>query len=81
MRNDFTEKGKRMRIVDWKKEEEKAICMDIEALIFTISDCIAARDASKGWNPENEGYYQDLASVYNRELTRRRRYKTVSLRG
>lgn len=61
-----------MRTVNWNEEERKARLMDIAALNYTVSDCLEARDASKDWNPENECYYQDLASVYSREIRRRK---------
>ena len=60
-----------MRTVNWNNEEKRAKSMTKDMLEYTISDCIAARDASKGWNPENENYYQDLASVYSMELRKR----------
>ena len=71
-------KGNDMKTVNWKQEEERAALMDFDSLLWTITDCMEARDASKGWNPENEGYYQDLASVYSQELNRRKRYSTRS---
>ena len=39
-----------MKNVNWKQEEDKAVLMDVASLMYTINDCIAARDASKGWN-------------------------------
>ena len=60
-----------MRTLNWKEKEARVRAMSDEALAYSIKDCIEARDASKGWNPENECYYQDEASVYSMEQRRR----------
>lgn len=60
-----------MRTLDWKSVEEKAKGMTIEMLRYAILDCREAELASRGWNPENEGYYSDEASVYSKELRKR----------
>ena len=59
------------KVMDWNAKEAQAAGMTSEALEHSIKDCIQARDAMKGWNPQMEGYYQDEASVYRRELNRR----------
>jgi len=59
------------KVLDWKTKEARARKMTVEALEFSVKDCVEARDAMRGWNPEAEGYYQDEASVYRRELNRR----------
>jgi len=60
-----------MRTLDWKAVEEKAKGMTIEALRYAILDCREAAVASRGFNPENEGYYSDEASVYSKEMIKR----------
>jgi hypothetical protein len=67
-----------MRVVNWNEVAQKAVLMSTESLIFTINDCREAAKASRGWNPENEGYYDDEASVYASELRRRERCNTVA---
>lgn len=70
-----------MRTVNWSSVAEKATLMSTESLIYTIKDCREAALASRGWNPENEGYYDDEASVYASELRRRERCNTsISMR-
>lgn len=64
------------KVVDWDKEEKKAKSMDNASLEYAIKDALAARDASKGWNANGEGYYQDQASVYARELRNRKEGKS-----
>jgi hypothetical protein len=60
-----------MRTLDWNTKEATAKKMSDAALDYSIKDCLEARDAAKGWNPENECYYQDEASVYSTEKRRR----------
>jgi len=67
-----------MRQVNWNQVAEKAVLMSTESLIYTIKDCREAALASRGWNPENEGYYDDEASVYASELRRRERCNAVA---
>jgi hypothetical protein len=67
-----------MRQVNWQEVAEKAVLMSYESLIYTIKDCREAAKASRGWNPENEGYYDDEASVYVSELRRREKCGTVA---
>jgi hypothetical protein len=55
--------------------EEKARLMTDSALLYSIRDCIKARDAMKNHNTEAEGWYQDEASVYQREIIKRRKEK------
>ena len=61
------------KIIDWKKEERYAKSLTDDELQFAINDAIAARNASKGWNPNGEGFYQDQASVYSQELIKRQK--------
>lgn len=67
-----------MRQVNWNEVAAKAVLMSTESLIYTINDCREAAKASRGWNPENEGYYDDEASVYASELRRREKCNVVS---
>lgn len=67
-----------MRTVNWNEVAQKAVLMSTESLIFTINDCREAAKASRGWNPENEGYYDDEASVYASELRRRNKCNVVA---
>lgn len=67
-----------MRQVNWKETAEKAILMTTESLVYVINDCREAAKASRGWNPENEGYYDDEASVYAAELRRREKASAVA---
>lgn len=60
-----------MKTLNWNQVEAKAKKMSVVELEYSVKDCCEARDASRGWNPENENYYQDEASVYSRELRRR----------
>jgi len=69
-----------MRELDWKRTAEKAVLMSTESLIYTINDCREAALASRGWNPENEGYYDDEASVYSSELRKRNQYRAISFK-
>ena len=64
-------KGKKMKTLNWNQVEAKAKKMSVVELAYSIKDCCEARDASRGWNPENENYYQDEASVYSREYNKR----------
>jgi hypothetical protein len=57
--------------VEWSKEEAVARKMSKSALEHSVIDCRKAELAMRGWNPEQEGYYSDLASVYSMELNRR----------
>ena len=59
------------KFTEWERYEEKARNMSVVELLFSIEDCRKASLASRGWNPENEGYYDDEASVYFRELRKR----------
>lgn len=59
------------KVVDWSKEEARAREMSIDALLYTARDCREAEKAMRGWNPHQEGYYSDLASVYSMEYNRR----------
>jgi hypothetical protein len=58
--------------LDWEKEERKARSMTSDQLAYAIKDAMAARDASKGWNANGEGYYADMAMTYAKELKARR---------
>jgi hypothetical protein len=60
------------RQVEWAKEEARAKTMDMDALAYTANDCREAELAMRGWNPDAEGYYSDLASVYSMEIRRRK---------
>lgn len=60
------------KVLDWEKEERKARSMTSDQLAYAIKDAIAARDASGRDNPNGEGYYQDQASTYAKELKARR---------
>jgi hypothetical protein len=60
-----------MMVVDWEGTRKHARSCSEEQLRFIIHDCIEAREAMKGWNPEAEGFYQDEASMYMTELRRR----------
>lgn len=60
------------KTIDWNAKEAYAKKLTLAQLEYAIKDCIEARDAMKGWNPEKEGYYQDEASIYSQELKRRR---------
>jgi hypothetical protein len=44
----------------------------MDALVYTANDCREAELAMRGWNPDAEGYYSDLASVYSMEIRRRK---------
>lgn len=61
--------------IDWNEKERRAREMSDEALLYSIRDCLKASEASKGWNPINEGYYADEAFVYIDELKRRQQAK------
>ena len=60
-----------MKTLNWKEKEASAKQMTVEELEYSVRDCVEARNASKEWNPENENYYQDEASVYSQELRKR----------
>jgi len=59
------------KILDWESTRKHAKSLSIKELEYTIQDCVEACRANKGWNPDAEGYYQDEASVYQRELMSR----------
>lgn len=65
------------KVMDWDAKRKYARGLTREELEFAIQDCIQARDAARGWSPENEGYYQDEASVYSAELRARDRAAAV----
>ena len=56
---------------DFTAGTKRARAMSDDQLAFAVKDCIEARDAMKGWNPVQEGYYQDEASTYAQEIYRR----------
>jgi hypothetical protein len=47
--------------------------MTTDCLLWSAKDARAAAQAMRGWNPIAEGRYDDEASTYGMELTRRRR--------
>lgn len=49
----------------------KAAKMSIEALQYSIADCIAAAKACSGHDIAREGQYMDEASAYRAELNKR----------
>ena len=56
---------------EFKKWEDHAKCLDVNALLHVIEDCRNAREAMKGWNPVKENYYADQGMTYSDELRRR----------
>jgi hypothetical protein len=58
---------------DFANWETKAQAMTDAELLWSAKDARAAAQAMRGWNPIAEGRYDDEASTYGMELTRRRR--------
>jgi len=56
---------------EFKKWEDHAKSLDVNALLHVIEDCRNAREAMKGWNPVKENYYADQGMTYSDELRRR----------
>lgn len=61
---------------DFSLHERKARGMDIEALKYTIADCVSAArihdEMDRQGIPNNSGRYWDEYHVYSAELNRRR---------
>lgn len=58
---------------DFKRWQEAAKKMTLDALAFSIVDARAAARACDGHNPERAGKYRDEAATYHSELARRER--------
>ena len=56
---------------DFAKWTRHAKTCDVDALRFIVADCREAMIASRGWNPDREGFYADQMFTYGDELRRR----------
>jgi|TARA_R110001606_G_C15083646_1_gene617563 hypothetical protein len=56
---------------DFRKWSAHASMVGLDSLKYIISDCAAARDAMRDWNPEKYNYYADMGFTYSHELYRR----------
>ena len=58
-------------MIDWDHYEKIAKKMTIAELHHAILDCRKAALAMKDHNPEREGFYDDQASIYSKEMRTR----------